>query len=439
MIVIFENGKITGVEKGLLNLLNIEFENLSGFLTLLNTQLSAINGSKMEINGSYFNVNEIELLSFKNIKAFELTPSEKTSQNEFETNLDKTLQNLEVPKFEEESISPAKEEIENLLMPEHITYEEPNINIHEDSREDEFDLSLEKENLLKAADTSEIQSIKIPEIEETKEEVPDVLDNLDVKAEEPQETEQKPVHDKLINTEEEKILQIDEDIFAEKETAFETTPTKEDEVIELTFEDDLDEIRKILNMSKEEFNQSIISELKKASEELGIEYKMLTEWFYQLIDQIKDEKNIIYKNLTLKKYDALHESYHKLKGAALNLRLSKIALVLKKLDELSKKHENISKIQQVTDDFYSLIENQDVDLTQNTQPEPVDILSFQKEEKPANEPKKYIQSIILKTIQSYLNTQNEAQFQKDKKYIEKILNTKIDSIEDLQNIIKGME
>jgi len=227
------------------------------------------------------------------------------------------------------------------------------------------------------------------------------------------------------------LPKFEEKIKLEFSKTKEISSLKEEREIEISFEDDLEEVREILSSSKNDFNNAIINELKKASDELGIDYNELVTWFNQLIEQIKGEKKHLYKYILTKNYNSLHESYHKLKGAALNLRLSKIAIVLKKLDELSKNQEDIEKIKLITDDFYKLIENDSVEIQQTKE-------NGQKNQT-SDKPDKFIEDIVLQTIQTYLQTQNEAQFEKDKKYIEKLLNTKIDSIEDLQNIIKGLK
>jgi sensor histidine kinase YesM len=49
-----------------------------------------------------------------------------------------------------------------------------------------------------------------------------------------------------------------------------------------------------------------------------------------------------------------------------------------------------------------------------------------------------IKNFVLNTIRYYLETQDEKKFQKDKKYIEKLLNINIDSINDLENVLKDV-
>jgi len=376
MLVIVENNKITGIEKNLLSVLETDLNSLSDLINTLNLQLSSIQNTLLNVKDKRFSVNEIEILSAKNIKVFNLKlETEETVQSS-----DFISQEPEIKAVEE-------------------TAHEPVINlINEVEKAEDF--------------------LVVPQIEH-EEETPSLNIGIIEEKEKYKETEQeqKP-ENKLIDFDEEKI-----EFEAHKIEKIPETQQPESEIIEISFEDDLEEVIEILK-NKKEFNSSIETELKKASEELGIDYNELKNWYEQLIEQIKDEKALIYKYINQKDYNSLHKSYHKLKGAALNLRLSQIALVLKKLDELSKNKEDIEKIKLITDDFYNLIENKATAPTEQSES--------------TDSKDKHIEDIIIKTIQTYLNTQNEAQFQKDKKYIEKLLNTKIDSIKDLQKIIKGM-
>ncbi|ACM92934.1 hypothetical protein NAMH_1272 [Nautilia profundicola AmH] len=402
MLIIVKDNQITGIEKKLLNTLNIDLSSVSEFINTLNLQLSSINNTPITINDKNFNVNEIELLSTENIKIFDLTLSEETAHPSEESLQPHDFGEAPLIKEHEEAISKEPE----FAPKEEVSLAEPEINLISEEKSEDFLVIPQSEEEEPTLDIGIIQEEE-PQIEEV-------------------EKEEKEPEEKLIAVEEEHI-----EFEEPTESELNEIELPEAGVIEISFEDDLEEIRKILSMNKEEFNKATIEELKKASEELGIDYKELVEWHDQLIDQFKDEKSAIYKYINKKDYNKLHESYHKLKGAALNLRLSKIALVLKKLDELSKSKEDIEKIKKITDDFYKLIENEAINLAEETKKE-------EEKEQTAAKPDKYIEDIILKTIQTYLSTQNEAQFQKDKKYIEKLLNTKINSIEDLQQIIKGM-
>jgi len=389
MLIILENNQITAIEKNLLNELGTDLISLSELIHTLNLQLSSIQNTPIRINKKEFSVKEIEILSTKNIKVFDLISKAKEESAYSEEKISNNIFKTDETKTQEEHI------------------QEPILINEEEKAEDFLAIGQIK--------PEEPQPIEIGIIKE--------------KDKEPEKTKPQP-EEKLINLEEEKIEL--EHPKAEKITNINPSKPNIPEIIEISFEDDLEEIRNILNMNKEKFSKAVTSELKKASEELGIDYNELVKWYNQLIEQIKDEKTLIDKYINKKDYKNLHESYHKLKGAALNLRLSQIALVLKKLDELSKNKEDIEKIKHITEEFYNLIENDAVSLTEKNE-------SSNQQQSDGNSDKYKVEDIIIKTIQSYLNTQNEAQFQKDKKYIEKLLNTKIDSIENLQQIIKGMK
>ena len=395
MLVISENNKITGVEKNLLEVLDIDLTSLSNIINILTLQLSSLQNTDIHINNKSFSVDEIEILSAKNIKIFNL---KLKNENVFEEPETKEIFKNEVLK---------ESEIQN------------------DFNADDF-LSIQTEKISPEPEVKpqneEIQPLDIaPKIENTPE--PSIMPHIEEISPEPEiKPQNEEIHsvESTPKTEQTSFLGIKTD---KTEEEFSTAQT---DVIEITFEDDLEEVIEILK-NKKEFGNSVDTELKKASEELGIDYNELKNWYGQLIEQIIEEKNSIYKFLKEKDYNNLHKSYHKLKGAALNLRLSKIAIILKKLDELSKNRENIEKIKQITDDFYHLIEE-----TPNNEKNQAVINGIKTTDR-------YIEDIVIKTIQTYLETQDEKRFEKDKVYIERLLNTKINNIEELKNIIKGRQ
>ena len=425
MLVVIENNKIKGIEKNLLNLLNMDLTELSEFVNIINLQIDSLTSKPLKIKNFEFEISEIEILSLENIKIFELT---LISQEKEETTLSPKSQAVSEQNETEFSFEPKLSQ-EQLAEPE-ITLQpseeftlEPKIS-QEQQAEAEIKIQPNEEFSFEPK-LSQEQPAE-PEIA-----LQPIRKESETKKEETHEIKITPTF------EEEKQKTLLAESGSQK---IETTKTPEklekletqEEEIEISFEDDLEEIREILQLSKEEFDNSIKQELQKASNELGINLEDLEDWYEQLIDQIKSEKSTIYKYIKKEDYENLHKSYHKLKGAALNLRLSQIALILKKLDELSKSEEPIHKIKQITDDFYNLIEHggQNKQTQFEKSPEKETIEKIRKD--------KFIEDIILQTIKSYLNTQNEAQFQKDKKYIEKLLDMKINSIEDLQNLIKGL-
>ena len=195
-----------------------------------------------------------------------------------------------------------------------------------------------------------------------------------------------------------------------------------EEFISISFEDEFSEIEKLLNLPKEEAYKEIEKELNQASKDLDIDLQTLNELKNELFEMFKTEKENFFNAIEKKDYEEIHKIAHKLKGAALNLRLTNIAMILKKIDEISKQKSDIHKIKYLVEKFYEFLKK-------------IDSIKESKKVKIPPE----IKALILQTIQNYLNTQNEKQFKKDKKYIEKILNVKIDTIEDLQKIVKETE
>ena len=266
-------------------------------------------------------------------------------------------------------------------------------------------LKPQTEELLELEETLNTQPI-IEEFENiTKEFEPlNLEENLEEKKFEPLNLEEK----ELINQE---PLFIKE----EKSSHEEMTPIEERE-IKISFESSLDEINEILSLNKEEANKLIAQELQKASQDLGIDYKTIHDLYLDLLKQIKEEKENLYNAIEKKDYENIHKIAHKLKGAALNLRLSKLAHILKYIDEESKAKKPIEEIRFLVDKFYNFVSKLE---TKNNKEIP-----------------ESIKNLILLTIKDYLATQNEKKFKKDLKYIEKILDTKINSLEELQELVK---
>ena len=192
------------------------------------------------------------------------------------------------------------------------------------------------------------------------------------------------------------------------------TNTPQEQEIVLSFEDNMDEINKILSLNEKEANKLISEDLKKASEDLGIDFQMINDLYKDLLNQFKNEKKSLYEAIEKQDYEKIHKIAHTLKGASLNLRLSNLALILKNIDEESKAYKPIEEIKFLIDKFYDFVDKID-----------------KKNKIPDN-----IKNLIILTIQEYLSSQNEKKFKKDLKYIEKLLNTKINSLEELQNLVK---
>ena len=214
----------------------------------------------------------------------------------------------------------------------------------------------------------------------------------------------------------EPIQTIQEPNFQEIKINEEIKPIIPEEEIKISFEDNFDEINSILSLNQKEANKLIAEELKKASEDLGIDYKMIHDLYNDLIKQFNNEKKNFYNAIEKNDYEKIHKTAHTLKGAALNLRLSKLGLILKYIDEESKMHKPIEQLKFLIDKFYAFVNK----IENNKQ----------------TEIPEGIKNLILLTIKEYLATQNEKKFKKDLKYIEKLLNTKINSLEDLQELVK---
>jgi HPt (histidine-containing phosphotransfer) domain-containing protein len=194
---------------------------------------------------------------------------------------------------------------------------------------------------------------------------------------------------------------------------------EEEKPIELSFEDNISECEKIFKQ-KNKINEIIKEELKIATEELGIDETLANDLFKDLLKQIEKEKNNLLKAIENQDYKQIHKIAHFLKGASLNLRLSNLAFIFKTIDEEAKNKSDITVIKNIVNQLYDYIS------------------PLQTEKKQKNkitiDPK--IKSFVFNTIRYYLETQDEKKFQKDKQYLEKLLNTKINSLNDLEEIIK---
>jgi HPt (histidine-containing phosphotransfer) domain-containing protein len=204
-----------------------------------------------------------------------------------------------------------------------------------------------------------------------------------------------------------------------------STEEEEEKPIELNFNDNITECEKIFE-KKDKIIETINKELELAAEDLGIDLQMTKELFEDLLNQIKNKKDELYKTINNKDYEAIHKIAHYLKGACLNLRLSNLAFIFKTIDEESKNQTPIEKIKSLTDKLYDYINP-----LYNNENNNEEIKNINKIE---IDPK--IKKFVINTIRYYLETQDEKKFQQDKKYIEKLLNTQINSLHDLEEILK---
>jgi len=261
----------------------------------------------------------------------------------------------------------------------------------------------------------ELNPLKITAEEEKEEIIPNIIQQ------QPEEKTETPAVEELsplkITAEEEKEEIIPNII-------------ENDNLLELDFEENISECEKIL--SQKNIKELIDKELQVAMEELGIDEEMAKELFDDLLQQIKEKKEAFYKALKNKDYNELHEIAHYLKGASLNLRLSNLSFIFKTIDEESKKEANLQTIKKLIDDFYNFLERFEKEETNEVQPN-----TNTSNENIKIDPK--IKNIVLNTIQRYLETQDEQKFQKDKKFLEKLLNKNINSLQDLEYLWKDKQ
>ena len=323
----------------------------------------------------------------------------------------------EAKQEEELNIAPAEPEIPSMPPMEEKPKEEATLNIglnpvieEEKPKEEELNIGL---NPFAEPETS----LSAPE-ETTSNETLNL--NNEIK-----ESEEKPLEqNEAIQTmkEEEPAMELNIGMSPFGNTENQEPQQNEEEEIELVFEDKLADIRNLLENSKE-LKQNIATELKKVSEELGIDEEMAKELYQDLLSQIRKEKSTFYKLIEKSDYENLHKTAHKLKGAALNLRISSLALILKTLDELSKDKEPIEDIRYVVDSFYKILDELENlnDTSKSSEEEPIVKLD----------------ELTKETLREYVLLGDEEKFQREKKFIEQLLNIKIKDLEEAKKLIKA--
>ncbi|WP_457563203.1 hypothetical protein [Caminibacter pacificus] len=381
MILVMQNNQIVGIDKSLLNFLEIDLHNLSEAINKIELEISALQNKSFTINNKSLKVSKIDLISLQDISLYQMTPDTVNNINETPSINLNALDELQ-------TIKPLEIETPQINIEELVP-------ISEDKKHEDISIIEELDNNQEISPKinfeDELFNIK-PEIEPTKENFNEIS---------------KPQN---LSLESESIPSEPSEIALPKEE------TQQPISISISFEDELSEVQEILNLPEEEAKTLINQEVKQAAQELGIDETMTKELLVDLYKQIENEKHNFQKALNNKDYESLHKISHKLKGAALNLRLSKLAYILKVIDEKSKQKASIDTLKELVNKFYEFVDKIN-DKKVNISPE--------------------IRNIIMKTVQEYLETQNEKKFKKDKKYIEKLLNKRIDSVEDLKNILKG--
>ncbi|MEO1923220.1 MAG: Hpt domain-containing protein [Nautiliaceae bacterium] len=175
---------------------------------------------------------------------------------------------------------------------------------------------------------------------------------------------------------------------------------------------------KISSLEISKAQTTLEEELIQAATELGVDLETIKELKKELFNMFKTEKENLKKALETQDYETLHKTAHKLKGAALNLRLHNIGKFLKEIDESSRKKEDIKKLSSLIENFYKYIHK------------------LEAENKNKINIPSHIAKLIKETLKEYKSSKNLKKFNKDKKYIEKILNTKIASPQELEELIK---
>ena len=415
MILVINNGKIIGVDKTLLKILNVDLHNLSSVINKIELEIAALKNKHIQLNNTKLKVVKKEVITIEDIDIFDIFPIEEQITHSISPQEDLSKQlsaQTQTPAYSEPQIE-ALSDIETIPTPE------PKIEIDE-----LIDIYEQKEN--KTPEINELVNIE-PEITISKPETPEISIEQPITPAKEETHEEKPVQEFEESLE---LNQLDlttkpEVTLPQEETIPPVEETLKEMEISISFEDEISEVEKILELSDEEAKKLIQNDLNQAKEELGIDDAMANELLQELYKQIESEKNSFQKALKNADYDAIHKTAHKLKGAALNLRLSKLAYILKIIDEKSKQGVSIGTLKNLINKFYEFfnkINGIKVKPSVKKSPIPVEI-----------------QNLIKKTLQEYLETQNEKKFKKDKKYIEKLLNKKINSIEDLKNILKGNE
>ena len=366
MIVVFQNHQITAVDKELLHILKCSLNDLSDKISLIDLALKSIQNGEIKIDNKIFSVKEVPLVSVESISIYQL--SKKS----------------ELP-----------------------------MEISETSQESDFKTPSENKDIESLLGEFEIKPIE-------------TLPEENLKSEKPlEETETKPLETKEASFEISKEqITPSENLKVETEKESSKKESKESEEITITFDDEFEEIEKILSLDDEKAKKLILEDLEKAADDFEMDLESIKELYNELLSQIKTNKDNFYNAIKAHDYEKMHKIAHSLKGASLNLRISNLAMILKTIDEKSKEKISFDKLEFLVNNFYAFVKKVETLQTQSKPTEKKEIPEFLKE-------------LIVNTINDYSKTQNEKKLKKDLKYIEKLLDVKINSIEELQNMIKA--
>ena len=398
MIIIFQNHQITAVDKELLQILKCSLNDLSDKISQIDLALKSIQNSEIKIENEFFSVKEVQLISLENFAVYEL--SKQTSELPLEIKPAQSAgENLDFLT----QTAPEENKTESLLGDFEIKPIEPspNLNFPEQTTANE------KETLLKEITPLEVSG------EEKKE--------ADFSLETPVKSETELNISSGMETPKENLFEIETSNKPLEETA-------QPQEISITFEDEFEEIEKILSLNDKEAKTLILQDLEKASADFDMDMESIKELYNDLINQIETNRDNFYNAIKAHDYEEMHKIAHSLKGASLNLRVSNLAIILKTIDEKSKEKISFDKLEFLVNNFYAFVNKvKTLELEKNDS-----------KETKADIPE-LLKKLILATIKEYTATQNEKKLKKDLKYIEKLLNVKINSIEELQNMIKAVK
>ena len=365
MIIIFQNDQITAVDKKLLQILNCSLNDIGEKISKIDLALHSLQNNKIQIDNKSFEVEKSEIISVENFSVYRLKQSDINTGINFEINEPETKSES----TELESLSfDIKHEKEETTPPQQKEIKQPSL-------QDIFSTNIKSTSSQEPVQTAPKEEL-IPEVKTP-------------------ETNTEPI---------------------------ETTP----EEISITFDDEFEEIEKILSLNDEEAKKLILEDLQKASNDFEMNIEDIKELYNDLINQIESNKTAFYNAIKAKDYEQMHKISHSLKGASLNLRVSNLAIILKTIDEKSKEKISFDKLEFLVNNFYTFVDK-------------VKTLELKPDTVKTDEIPAFVKELILDTVKNYVETQNEKKLKKDLKYIEKLLNVKINSIEELQDMIKAIK
>lgn len=210
-----------------------------------------------------------------------------------------------------------KSSYDNIFSNE-IEDEQQNLNLEEtfsNKEPKEEDLNIDIENLLKES--------------KTKEEI------------HPIDT----IEEKLSQEQEEKQININFN-----ELLKESLP--EEKNVDLSLTKETESAEQLVEEKETQTEQESIYDYKKASKELEIDEEFLKELVYEFIDQAEELKDKIFDSLENGDTEKAHTLFHKIKGAAANLRIEQANEIL----SATRGEDDIDKLKVIANDFYEFLD-----------------------------------------------------------------------------------